>query len=132
MCHPPRLFADQIPLALRQDAGYVAAEITVAARRIAKEFGGDQVATVGVIELDPGLVNVIARKARLTVDLRNTDEALLCEAEARMADAVADLAASEGVEITSKRLARFKPVAFDLGVISLVEGAARRVNHDVT
>ena len=60
---------------LRHDAGYVAAAISVAARRIASRFAGDQVATVGVTELNPGLVNVIARRARVTVDLRNTDEA---------------------------------------------------------
>ncbi len=69
--------AGTTPMSLRCDAAFVAAQIAVEARAIAQDMGADQVATVGVFEVRPNLVNVVANRALMTVDLRNTDEALL-------------------------------------------------------
>ena len=65
-------------------------------RDLAREMGGSQVGTVGRVELHPNLVNVVAARATLTVDLRNTDEALLREAERRLALFLGELAARRG------------------------------------
>ena len=89
--------AGTTPMRLRHDPGYAAAEIAVAARRIAAELGGSQVATVGRLELTPNLVNVVPSTATLTVDLRNTDEAQLRRAEAMLAARIDELETSEGV-----------------------------------
>jgi N-carbamoyl-L-amino-acid hydrolase len=65
----------------------------------------------------------------VTVDLRNTDEALLKEAELRLAAFLDELARAEGVKIETKPLARFEPVVFDEGVARLVERIAARLGH---
>jgi N-carbamoyl-L-amino-acid hydrolase len=116
--------AGTTPMRLRRDAGYAAAEVTTFVRRLAAELGGHQVGTVGRVDLHPDLVNVVAARATLTVDLRNTDEGVLAEAERRLREHVADVAAGERVEATWRRLARFEPVAFDSGVVDMVEQAA--------
>lgn len=116
--------AGTTPMTLRHDAGYVAAAISVFARQLAEEMGGTQVATVGMTELEPNLVNVIARRARLTVDLRNTDEDRLQRAEQGLNDCLARLQAEEGVTIEQRRLARFSPVQFNPAMIALVESTA--------
>lgn len=121
--------AGTTPMRLRHDAGYVMAAITGHARDIAKAMGGDQVATVGLVELKPNLVNVIANHARFTVDLRNTDEALLQEAERRLFSYAADVAAREGVSIERRTLARFEPVPFDPAMVARVEEAAHALGH---
>ena len=113
--------AGTTPMKLRHDAGFVAAAITTEARHLANQLAGDQVATVGVTELRPNLVNVIANHARITVDLRNTTEDRLQQAEARMTQYIAKLAAIEGVEVASRSLARFCPVEFDPDVVNLIE-----------
>jgi N-carbamoyl-L-amino-acid hydrolase len=118
-------------LRLRHDAGYAAAAIACAARDIARDMGGDQVATVGALALVPNLVNVVAKEAVLTVDLRNTDEALLREAEARLAAEVARIAENEGVGVARRRLARLEPVAFDPAMIDLVAATAARLGNSV-
>jgi len=123
--------AGTTPMRLRHDAGYVAAAIAVEARRIAGEIGGDQVATVGVIELTPGLVNVIAKEALMTVDLRNTDESELQRAEKRISDFISDISTKEGVKITSRTLARFEPVVFDAAMVDLVEESAVALGYSV-
>jgi N-carbamoyl-L-amino-acid hydrolase len=123
--------AGTTPMRLRHDAGYVACAIATRAREIARALGGNQVATVGAITLAPNLVNVIANRAVLTVDLRNTDEALLQEAERRLHAFANEITAAEGVGLSHRTLARFEPVAFDPVVVSLVEATARRLGHSV-
>ena len=116
--------AGTTPMSMRHDAGFVAAAIATAVRSIATDLGGAQVATVGRIDLQPNLVNVVAAKATMTVDLRNTDPARLAEAERRLDDIIDQLITSEGVNITSRELARFAPVDFDPTVIDLIEQTA--------
>lgn len=119
-CH-----AGTTPMAMRHDAGYAAAEVACFLRRLANEVGGAQVGTVGFLELAPNLVNVVANRARLTVDLRNTDEAVLRRAEERTFAFLDGLAAREGVEIGRRTLARFQPVDFAPEMIAMVEAEAR-------
>ena len=116
--------AGTTPMHLRHDAGYVAARIATEAREVATRMGGRQVATVGRMNLHPDLVNVVAREARLTVDLRNTDETLLVEAENQITECINSLEESEGVTIESRSLARFEPVVFDQQVIEIVSETA--------
>ena len=117
--------AGTTPMSMRHDAGYAAAEVASFVRGLASEMGPPQVATVGRLELHPNLVNVVAARATLTVDLRNTSEDLVAEAERRLHAFCADLAEREGVSIASKSLARFAPVDFDDAVIALVDQVAR-------
>ena len=121
--------AGTTPMHLRHDAGYVAAAIAVEARAIATDFGANQVATVGVSELTPNLINVIANRARVTVDLRNTSDAKLTQAETRLIGFATDTAAAEGVTLKKRTLARFSPVEFDTVIIDMVEKAAAASNH---
>jgi len=123
--------AGTTPLRLRHDAGFAATAIAVEARAIAREFGGDQVATVGALTLKPNLVNVVANHALMTVDLRNTDEQRLCDAEARMAAFIENVAREEGVTIEARSLARFEPVGFDPDMVSRVEHHALAQGHGV-
>jgi beta-ureidopropionase / N-carbamoyl-L-amino-acid hydrolase len=121
--------AGTTPMTMRHDAGFVAAEIAVFARALARELGAAQVATVGRIVLHPNLVNVVAARATLTVDLRNTDDATLGEAERRLHEFCRELADREGVTIESRSLARFAPVDFDPDVIARVERVASGHGH---
>ncbi len=86
---------------------------------------------MGSIALTPDLVNVIASRAEMTVDLRNTDTVLLAEAERRLAEFLEQLAAGEQVSVNARRLARFDPVEFDARVVDLVEATARGLGHSV-
>ena len=117
--------AGTTPMRLRHDAGFVAASIATFARRIAKDIGGYQVATVGALNLSPNLVNVVAEQAVMTVDLRNTDEVQLQAAEHRLFAFAEEAAAEEGVTLTRRSLARFKPTPFAPHLVSRVEAIAK-------
>jgi N-carbamoyl-L-amino-acid hydrolase len=98
-------------------------------RQLVRDMGGAQVGTVGVTELQPNLINVIANRARFTVDLRNTDEALLQEAERRLFAFVDEAVSSEGVTVERRQLVRFQPVVFDAAMAGLIERIARTQGH---
>ena len=123
--------AGTTPMSLRHDPALVAAEITVFLRQLAKEMGGDQVCTVGKVDIHPNLTNVVAAKATITLDVRNTDEELLKFAESKIAEYLQVVASAEGVKITSRELARFEPVVFDDRVIDCVERIAKDQGNSV-
>ncbi len=117
--------AGTTPMRLRRDAGYCAAAIGVELRAIAKEMGGSQVCTMGAVTLHPNIINVIAARAHVKVDIRNTSEELLKKAEKRFADFLVRLAEEEKVTITTKPVARFEPVKFDDRIADLVAAKAK-------
>ena len=123
--------AGTTPIRLRHDAGYVAAAISVEARRLANEMGGNQIGTVGVTKLNPGLINVIAKEALITVDLRNTDEQKLQQAEHTMTSFIEQICKAEGVTFESRILARFEPVWFDKDMVALVSKIASKLGNRV-
>ena len=118
--------AGTTPMSLRRDPMRAAAEVVVAARSIASEIGGSQVATVGSLHLHPNLVNVVPASATMTVDLRNTDEASLQLAEEQLRLGVAAIAEDEDVTVESRSLARFEPVEFDGRVVEQIEQLAEQ------
>ena len=120
--------AGTTPMGLRHDPAYVAATVAVFMRQLATRYGGNQVCTVGKIDLHPNLVNVVPASAVLTLDVRNTDEGLMRKAESEIDEYLARLADEEGVSVSVRTLARFEPVEFDGTVISLVESTASRLD----
>ena len=121
--------AGTTPMRLRHDAGYCAGAIAAFVRELAWTIGGAQVGTVGKVDLFPNLINVVAARAKATVDLRNTDDEVLMAAEARFSDFLTQLATREGVEIGTRRLARFASVSFDAGVVRLVEDVTAELGY---
>ena len=123
--------AGTTPIHLRRDPGYVAGECLAFVRKLALDLGHPQVATVGRVEFAPNLVNVVPASATFTVDLRNTDEATLLDAEKRFADFLAATAEAEGCTVSVESLARFEPVTFAPDVVGIVETVATDLGHSV-
>lgn len=118
--------AGTTPTHLRHDALWVAAAIATHLRELAVQ-SGTTLATIGMLSVEPNVINVIPRKAVFTVDLRDPDEARLQEAERQLADFLAEVAQKEGVTITTERLVRFEPVVFDADLANEIEATAKRL-----
>ncbi|MFT0174403.1 Zn-dependent hydrolase [Paraburkholderia mimosarum] len=118
--------AGTTPTHLRHDAGWVAAAVATFLRELAVTTG-TTLATIGMLSIEPNVINVIPRKAVFTVDLRDPDEQRLQDAERRLADFLIEVAEKEGVRITSERLVRFEPVVFDAELADTIEASAERM-----
>lgn len=115
--------AGTTPMNLRHDAGWAAAAIVTFVRQWATQ-SGSTLATVGSLRFEPDLINVIPRKAQLTVDLRDPDETRLQAAEQALQHFLAELEQQEGVSIARETLARFEPVVFDAQLVAQIEKSA--------
>ena len=115
--------AGTTPMRFRHDAGVVAAEAVLLARKLTREISG-QVATMGRMSFAPGLTNVVPGRAVFTLDIRNPDPERLLRAETDFFAGLAAAAEREGVRIERRELARFGPAVFHETIISRVEAAA--------
>lgn len=123
--------AGTTPMSLRKDAGHGATMVACFARTLALEIGGNQVATAGSIILEPNMINVVARKAIVTVDLRNTDNEILIDAEDRMDQFAKDMAISENLQLEIDILARYDPTPFNEDIIQMIATNARELGNSV-
>ena len=122
--------AGTTPMSMRHDAAYCVSRIGVFLRELTQRKPG-QLATVGRINLLPNMINVIAREAKLTVDLRNTSNDELRAAEAELQQFLRELEKSERVTIASRPLARTDPVQFDETIVLAIEDTARRLGYPI-
>ena len=122
--------AGTTPMHLRHDAGYVAAEIATFARKLTQQFDG-QVATVGMMQFSPNLINVVPQDVVFTVDLRNTNHELLKQAYDTLLAQAQELAQQERVGIQVKNLVQFAPVDFSPQIIEKVANNAQAQGYTI-
>lgn len=116
--------AGTTPMALRRDAGAAALALAAEVGRLPARRGSGQLATVGRMVLEPNLVNVVPRRAVMTVDLRNTDGEALRAAAADVAREAVAAAAAHGVEAQVRTLVDLEPVTFHSQVVETVQEVA--------
>jgi hydantoinase/carbamoylase family amidase len=92
--------AGTTPMDLRKDALWGAAELVLAVRDLGRDSGGRAVATVGMLEVEPGATNVIPGLARLRVELRAADEDLLAGLRGQVETLAREAAARYGLRAT--------------------------------
>jgi N-carbamoyl-L-amino-acid hydrolase len=109
----------------RHDPLLAASEVALAAERAALRTGRpDTVATVGLLEVEPGAVNSIARRVHLQVDVRDTDLEARDGALDEVWDAARRAAERRGVGLAEEVLNADPPAACDPGVVAAIERAA--------
>ncbi len=123
--------AGTTPIQMRKDAGLVAAQVAAFVRQLANMMGANQVGTVGLIELHPNLINVMAEQARVIIDLRNTDGISLAQAQVSLDKKVKELAKAEDVKLRKNELVRFPPVQFDAKLVSQIANTAQQLGYSV-
>jgi N-carbamoyl-L-amino-acid hydrolase len=112
-----RSHAGSTPMEDRHDALVAATHLVQAARSCAEKEGG--VATVGTIDVDPGIITAVPGRCTVGLDMRHQDAAAL----ARMLAAVRRAARNVdgGVVSEWEALWEIAPIAFDKRLIALTE-----------
>jgi N-carbamoyl-L-amino-acid hydrolase len=119
--------AGTTPMDRRQDAVLAAARFVDAANRIVISVPGRQVATVGTIEAEPGAPNVIAGRARLTLEMRDLDLARVDTIFAEIVSESERIGQSTGTRFAFEEIYRTLPAAADAGMQTLIESTAERL-----
>ena len=103
----------------RHDAFLAAAEIALALEAAARSTGSiDSVATTGICEVFPGLVNSVPSRAKLEADIRDIDCARRDGMIAALEQACEGAAKRRGVDVTTEVVNRDDPATCDPGIVS--------------
>jgi allantoate deiminase len=116
--------AGATPMDFRLDVAPVAARVILEVERLAREAGDGTVGTVGEIEFQPGIINVVPGRARLSFDTRGVVEQGF-HAVAQGIESFAQEAAAERGLTASYRQRQTLPVThMDERLVAALEEAA--------
>jgi allantoate deiminase len=121
--------AGTVPMGLRRDAFAAAAEIALAAERLARD-DGEAVATVGEVAVSPGAANVIPGRAAISIDLRHPDDERRARLLGGVREAVAEVAARRGVDAAVDVIHDERSVVCDPALGERMRAAARAIGLD--
>ena len=114
------------PMGFRKDALVSAAKLILAVETAAiREKENGTVATVGVVEVDPGSINVVPGKVTLWVDLRGVDTESIQRTLKEIRQAVQGTARTDGITIEEEMLTSDNPVALDEALAAQSEEICR-------
>jgi allantoate deiminase len=122
--------AGTTPMARRRDALAAAAEWTVAVEREAHATPG-LVATVGRVQADPGVGNVIAGRCAATLDVRHQDDTVRKATVHKLETSAREIAARRTLDVTWTARLDQPAVAMNPGLVSTLERAVRRAGAPV-
>ena len=119
--------AGTTPVQLRRDAAQGASAFILAVREtVLREFP-DCVATVGNVAFEPGVFNVVAETARVSLEFRAEDMAKLDAMESRLRGAAADAAQRFELGLEIEHVGSSPPARLDHGVQAAIARACRRL-----
>lgn len=102
------------PMGYRKDALVSAAKLILAVETAAiNEKNNGTVGTVGIVEVDPGSINVVPGKVTLWVDVRGVDTESIRRTLKEIRQAVQGTARTDGVTVEEEMLTSDTPVALD-------------------
>jgi beta-ureidopropionase / N-carbamoyl-L-amino-acid hydrolase len=117
--------AGTTPMRLRRDALRGAAALVARLpEALVTADAPEGVATCGVIEVEPGAVNVVPDRAVVHLDFRAHERVLMERIEAAIVDLAETAAAAHDVTATYRRDSFSDPVPLDAGLQAAIEAAA--------
>lgn len=117
--------AGTTPLSLRKDPGLLAARINVYLRELAQS-SPPQLCTVGLLEHYPNVINVVPERVRMVTDLRNPSHAGLVDAQRKLDEFIARMAAATGIQVQRTEQVRLAPVDFSQEIVATLESCAQQ------
>jgi hydantoinase/carbamoylase family amidase len=117
--------AGTTPMEARRDAGMAAVGTALAVGAVGRLRSG--VATVGSLQLDPGVPTVVPGKAEMVIDLRNTNADQLSGMLEELRVAAANVAQEQRCEFSSEPVWSIDPIEFDVGLAELAHQACKEV-----
>lgn len=114
--------AGTTPMALRKDALFAAAKLINQIDIISRLIGDPFVATVGVLSIKPGFVNVIPGEVEITLEMRDLEQSRIKDAIGRIREAASKI---ENAQFEIQLAMEKPPVNMDDKIIQLMGNVCR-------
>jgi beta-ureidopropionase / N-carbamoyl-L-amino-acid hydrolase len=120
--------AGTTPMDRRKDAFLTAAEYATKSRELVVRGGaGRAVTTIGVVEVRPGVPNIVPERATLLQELRDSDPASLERLASRTLQAARRVARQRGLILEVEHLMRADPVLMSPRIQATIEATAKEL-----
>ncbi len=117
--------AGTTPMARRKDAFLAAAEYALKARElVVKDGGGRSVTNFGVVEVKPGVTNIVPSRASLIHEIRELDPRVLARLDRECAALAKGIAKRRGISVKIERVSLNEPARLAPEVQRAIEHAA--------
>ena len=117
--------AGTTPMDRRRDAFLTAAEYATKSRALVVRGGlGRAVTTIGVVEVRPGVPNIVPERAVLLQELRDPDPTVLERLASRTLQTARRVARARGLILEVEHLMRAEPVRMSPRIQTVIEAAA--------
>ncbi len=117
--------AGTTPMARRKDAFLAAAEYALRARElVVKKGSGRSVTNFGVVEVKPGVTNIVPALATLVHEIRELEPKVLARLDRECAALAKQIAKRRGLSVSIERTSRNEPARLAPEVQRAIEGAA--------
>jgi N-carbamoyl-L-amino-acid hydrolase len=124
--------AGTTPMAPRRDALVAASRIVLAVNDLAVNTPGEQVATVGMMNVFPNATNTVPGKVELSIDLRDLDKERLKGLIRRLEAEIASIATETRTEIDARRTLEVAPTLAAPDIERAIERACKELGTSHT
>jgi N-carbamoyl-L-amino-acid hydrolase len=124
--------AGTTPMNLRKDALVAAAQMVLAVNKIAVEIPGDQVATVGCLDVSPNATNTVPGKVDMRIDMRDLSQTHLENLITRMKAEFSAIATATETECTLRETLHILPTLSAPPIKEVIKQVCKRLNLNYT
>jgi N-carbamoyl-L-amino-acid hydrolase len=122
--------AGTTPFRLRHDAGRVASRAAAGLRELVQDIDPEAVANIGVMQFDPGGVNVIPGRATFTLEVRHLEEAVVHRIVETFNKNLETISAEEGCRADTQQVSWVPPARMDGEQMGILEAACQELGRE--
>jgi beta-ureidopropionase / N-carbamoyl-L-amino-acid hydrolase len=119
--------AGTTPMNMRKDALVAASEIVLAVNKIARSIDGDQVATVGYLNVSPNATNTVPGMVDLRIDIRDLSEEKLQLLTAKLKAEITNIASTTETAISIQQTLHIRPTLAAPQIMRSIEGVCQNL-----
>jgi N-carbamoyl-L-amino-acid hydrolase len=121
--------AGTTPFPLRHDAGRAAARAAAGLRELVEAIDPEAVANIGVMQFDPGGVNIIPGRASFTLEVRHLEQRVVDRIVETFNANLETICAEEGCRSDTELLSWVPPARMDREQMALLEAACEELGR---
>jgi N-carbamoyl-L-amino-acid hydrolase len=121
--------AGTTPFRLRHDAGRAAARAAAGLRELVEGIDPEAVANIGVMQFDPGGVNVIPGRAAFPLEVRHLEESVVRRVVETFKKNLEAICAEEGCRADTQQVSWVRPARMNAEQMKILETACQELGH---
>jgi N-carbamoyl-L-amino-acid hydrolase len=119
--------AGTTPMSLRRDALVAAAQVVLAVERLAKETPGEQVATIGTLNVSPNAANIVPGQVEMVLDIRDLSQEHVDHLVRQLQETLKAIATQTQTDITLTSTLRVEPTLATAPVKAAIAQACQQL-----